>query len=80
MAQTKLQVCLGGAGTLVGSLTFESTGNREHSVFQYAEGWLENPRAFALEPGLPLDDQRRFFKADAPRSRWSAASLRMMLR
>jgi len=67
MAQTKLQVCLGSAGTLVGSLTFESTGNREHSVFQYAEGWLENPRAFALEPGLPLDDQRRFFKADAAR-------------
>jgi len=44
MAQTKLQVCLGAAGTLVDSLTFESTGNREHSVFQCSEGWPEKPR------------------------------------
>lgn len=66
MAQTSLQVCIGEPAVPVGTLVFESVGNREHSVFRYAESWLEHPRRFALEPGLPLDDQRRFFKAEAP--------------
>lgn len=68
MAQTNLQVWIGDPAVLVGRLTFESTGNREHSVFKYADSWLEHPRRFSLEPGLPLDDQRRFFKAEVPRS------------
>lgn len=63
MAQRILKVCIGEAGFEVGTLWFESAGNREHSSFQYSEVWLSHPRRFAIAPMLPLDANRRFFKA-----------------
>jgi len=68
MPATTLQVCIGDPPTVVGTLIFEAKGNRAHSTFQYASSWLEHPRRFAIDPGLPLDDQRRFFKSDGPGS------------
>jgi serine/threonine-protein kinase HipA len=68
MARTTLTVCIGEPAIVVGTLTFEATGNREHSAFQYADSWLQNPRRFAIEPALPLDDARRFFRAEAANS------------
>ncbi len=47
-------VALGEQKIEVGRLHFESDGRRQHSTFIYAPGWLRNPRAFALAPGLPL--------------------------
>jgi serine/threonine-protein kinase HipA len=63
MAQRILKVCMGEAGLEVGTLWFESAGGREHSSFQYSETWLSHPRRFAIAPALPLDADRRFFKA-----------------
>lgn len=62
MARTSLKVCIGAAGAEVGMLTFEAAGNREYSSFRYADSWLENPRRFAIEPALPLDGERHFFR------------------
>lgn len=63
MAQRILKVCIGEAGFEVGTLWFESAGGREHSSFQYSDKWLSQPRRFAIAPMLPLDADRRFFKA-----------------
>lgn len=68
MARTTLTVCMGDAGTEVGALAFEVDGNREHSSFRYAEEWLADPRRFAIDPGLPLDGERRFFKSQGEHS------------
>jgi serine/threonine-protein kinase HipA len=58
-----LKVCMGEAGLEVGTLWFESAAGREHSSFQYAQTWLSHPRRFAIAPMLPLDADRRFFRA-----------------
>jgi len=63
MAQRMLKVCMGEAGLEVGTLWFESAGGREHSSFQYAQTWLSHPRRFSIAPMLPLDADRRFFRA-----------------
>ena len=47
-------VALGEQKIEVGRLHFESDGRRQHSTFIYSSGWLRNPQAFALAPGLPL--------------------------
>jgi serine/threonine-protein kinase HipA len=63
MTQSVLKVCVGEAGLEVGTLWFEAAGGREHCRFQYAESWLSHPRRFAIAPTLPLDADRRFFRA-----------------
>jgi serine/threonine-protein kinase HipA len=63
MAPKTLKVCIGENGIELGALWFEAAGGREHSSFQYAASWLENPRRFAIAPSLPLDHDRRFFKS-----------------
>jgi serine/threonine-protein kinase HipA len=65
MTQRILKVCMGEAGLEVGTLWFESAGGREHSSFQYAETRLHHPRRFAIAPMLPLDADRRFFRAQS---------------
>jgi serine/threonine-protein kinase HipA len=60
--QKNLKVCLGEKGWEVGTLTFESSGGREHSSFQYDPAWLTHPKSFAIAPMLPLEESRRFFR------------------
>lgn len=64
MAQRILQVCMGNAGTPVGTLWFTAEAGREHSSFQYAQSWLKHPHRFAIAPSLPLDDTRKFFHGE----------------
>lgn len=49
-----VNVCLGEAGTPVGSLNFDATGQRQSVAFAYASTWLADPARFALSPDLPL--------------------------
>lgn len=49
------QVALGEGLTGVGELRFTHQPPRQFSRFAYAEDWLEDDRAFALQPDMPLD-------------------------
>lgn len=48
-------VALGESLTPVGRLRFTQAGPRQFSAFSYDPAWIENPRAFALQPTLPLE-------------------------
>lgn len=48
-------VALGESLTPVGRLRFTQAGPRQLSAFSYDPAWIENPRAFALQPTLPLE-------------------------
>jgi serine/threonine-protein kinase HipA len=48
-------VVLGESLTPVGQLRFTATGPRQFSTFAYEAAWIENPRAFAVQPTLPLE-------------------------
>lgn len=49
----------GGATHLVGRLRYVAKRRGQSSVFVYADEWLDNPDAFALDPAnLPLDDRQ----------------------
>lgn len=50
----QVDVCIGRAGTPVGSLIYVKQGRREHSAFAYDEHWLANPDRFAISPDLGL--------------------------
>ncbi|MDF3417345.1 type II toxin-antitoxin system HipA family toxin [Sulfitobacter sp. KE29] len=52
--QKVTHVCLGNALLPVGKLRFTQGSRRHHSEFQYFEGWLNDARAFAIAPHLPL--------------------------
>lgn len=56
-----LQVCIGDAGIVVGTLWFTADAGREHSSFQYAQSWIDHPMGFAIAPSLTLDDAKKFF-------------------
>ena len=49
-----IQVCLGEEKTPLGRLVYESSGNRENSMFAYYNEWLISSERFALSPDLPL--------------------------
>jgi serine/threonine-protein kinase HipA len=49
------QVALGDSLTPVGQLRFTQAGPRQFSTFAYEAAWIENPRAFAVQPTLPLE-------------------------
>lgn len=53
MKQT-VTVCLGEAGTPIGTLNFDAAGQRQSVAFAYLPTWLANPARFALSPDLPL--------------------------
>src|ERR1700740_976054 len=55
MAEFAARVALGEALTPVGQLRFTQTGPRQFSTFSYDPAWIENPRAFALQPDLSLE-------------------------
>lgn len=48
-------VALGESLTPVGQLRFTQAGPRQFSTFSYDAAWIENPRAFALQPDLPFE-------------------------
>lgn len=48
-------IVLGESLTPVGQLRYTHTGPRQFSVFAYDPAWVESPRAFALQPDLPLE-------------------------
>ncbi|MFG6583059.1 type II toxin-antitoxin system HipA family toxin [Sulfitobacter sp. 1A12779] len=52
--QKVTHVCLGSALLPVGKLRFTHGSRRHHSEFQYFESWLDDARAFAIAPHLPL--------------------------
>ena len=49
------QVALGESLAPVGQLRFTQTGPRQFSTFTYDATWIENPRAFAVQPDMPLE-------------------------
>jgi len=66
----------------LGELWLRSSSGQESASFQYSESWLDNQRAFALEPSLPLapgwfhagKDRKIFgFLADCLPDRWGRA-------
>lgn len=61
-----LQVCMGDAGVVVGTLWFTAEAGREHSSFQYAQSWIDHPLGFAITPFLTLDATRKFFHGEMP--------------
>tara|TARA_R100000687_G_C6439357_1_gene159702 strand:+ start:292 stop:1542 length:1251 start_codon:yes stop_codon:yes gene_type:complete len=52
--QKVTHVCLGSALLPIGKLRFTQGPRRHHSEFQYFESWLNDARAFAIAPHLPL--------------------------
>ncbi|WP_209427653.1 type II toxin-antitoxin system HipA family toxin [Pararhodobacter sp. SW119] len=52
--QKVARVCLGSALLPVGRLRFTQEPRRQYSEFQYFESWLDDARAFAIAPHLPL--------------------------
>jgi len=48
-------VVLGESLAPVGQLRFTQAGPRQFSTFSYDPAWIENPRAFAVQPTLPLE-------------------------
>jgi serine/threonine-protein kinase HipA len=66
----QVDVCLGKAGTAIGSLTYVRQGARENTAFRYADAWLADPEAFKISPDLdliPAHQQRKAAsKVDSP--------------
>lgn len=54
MPDFNAHVVLGESRTPVGQLRFTQVGPRQFSTFAYDPAWIENPRAFAVQPTLPL--------------------------
>lgn len=50
----RISVCLGEAKTPIGTLVYETNGNRENSMFAYHGEWLASTERFAVSPDLPL--------------------------
>ena len=54
MADFRAQVALGKSLVPVGQLRFTRDGPRQFSAFNYDAAWLDNPRAFAVQPDFPV--------------------------
>ena len=50
----QVDVCIGKAGSLVGSLTYVKQGHRENTAFIYDETWLTNADRFKISSDLDL--------------------------
>ncbi|MCS4088544.1 type II toxin-antitoxin system HipA family toxin [Rhizobium sp. BK176] len=64
MAKKQIFVRIGRAATPVGEMIVSTDGARETSVFQYDRSWLEHPQAFALSPGMRLDQSPYYFNKE----------------
>jgi serine/threonine-protein kinase HipA len=69
----QIGVCLGVAGTAAASLFFNAAGNRENSVFEYIQSWLNTPDAFPIDPNLPLGSGRNFHTKNGDQSAFPGA-------
>jgi serine/threonine-protein kinase HipA len=56
----KIQIYIGDAKQLVGTLFFNASGNRESSGIEYSSQWIESNESFEIDPGLPLKYGRTF--------------------
>jgi len=54
MLRQQVDVCLGQAGHMVGSLVYASQGRRAHCAFAYADSWLSSVQPFTISADLPL--------------------------
>jgi serine/threonine-protein kinase HipA len=54
MPDFNAHVVLGESRTPVGQLRFTQAGPRQFSTFAYDRAWIENPRAFAVQPAFSL--------------------------
>ena len=68
-----VRVVLGAELRDVGTLTFESDGRRETSMFRYSPRWIEDAAGFAIAPGMALAGGR-FFASGSGTDRRSALS------
>lgn len=50
----QVQLCIGKAGTLIGTLIYTQHGRRENSAIAYDESWLANPERFNVSADLQL--------------------------
>src|SRR3546814_6057545 len=56
MADFVAHFALGETRTSVGQLRFTHAGPRQVSPNAYGAEWIENPRAFAIQPEFPFED------------------------
>ena len=56
----RISICLGESMTPVGTLLYESSGNRESCAFAYHAEWLASATRFALSLDLPLQTGMMF--------------------
>jgi serine/threonine-protein kinase HipA len=64
MSKRQIFIRMGRAAVPVGEMIVTTDGTRETSVFQYDRSWLEHPLAFALSPGLRLDQSPYYFNKE----------------
>ena len=55
MTDSVAHVALGEGRVSVGRLRFTHVGPRQFSTFSYSAAWMENPRAFAIQPDYSLE-------------------------
>lgn len=63
----QVQLCIGKAGTRVGSLVYVRQGRRENSAIAYDEAWLASPERFNVSADLQLALGYQPHKAASPR-------------
>lgn len=61
-----VQLCIGRADLLVGSLVYVRQGRRENSAFAYDEAWLAGPERFSISADLPMVPGHQTHKAVSP--------------
>jgi serine/threonine-protein kinase HipA len=54
MPDFRADVALGESLMPVGQLRFTRAGPNQFSVFSYDTAWIDNPRAFAVQPDFPV--------------------------
>ena len=56
----QVKVYIGDVKRFVGTLFFNSSGNRESSGLEYSPEWIESNKSFEIDPALPLEPGRVF--------------------
>jgi len=62
----QIQLCIGKAGTPIGSLVYVRQGRRENCAIAYDEAWLANPERFNVSADLQLVHGYQPHKAASP--------------
>lgn len=62
----QIQLCIGKAGTPIGSLVYVRQSRRENSAITYDGAWLANPKRFNVSADLQLVTGYQFHKANSP--------------